>query len=137
MKTAWILLPIFLLGGGSAHALDTYCLMKGGTLHAGTETTRDWYVVNDTVRKPQLPGQKKASIGCSISFHSIGQMYRPIEIVTKPKLGQAKTGHYRLYYRSAKNGNDLVTVRFHRVGRTGALESSVVHYRIQIIDRPL
>jgi hypothetical protein len=134
---AWILVPALLLSVGSAQARDVYCDARSHALPNGTERSLDWYVVNDTVRKPQLPGRTKASSGCSITFSSLGGTTRPIEIIASPKLGEAKTTLNRLDYRSKKNGEDLVTVRFHRVGRTGGLESSIVHYRIHVTDQPL
>ncbi len=137
MKAAWMFLPVLLLGGGAANAAEVYCDMKGGSLPDGAERTRDWYVVNYTGRKPQLPGQTKPFEWCSVTFNSFGGMYRPIELVTEPKLGEAKTTHNRLWYRSKKNGDDLVTIRFHKLGRTGQPESALVHYRIHVTDKPL
>ena len=137
MKGMWILLPALLLGTASAQARDIYCDTKGGSLPAGSECTEDWYVTNYKVRKPQLPGQTTASTSCGISFESIGGMYRPIEVLTRPKLGEIRTSYNRFSYRSAKNGEDLVSIKFHRLGRTGALESSVIHFRIHVVDHPL
>jgi hypothetical protein len=138
MKIAgWILLPALLLGATSAQARDIYCDSKSGSLPNGTERTHDWFVVNSTVRKPQLPGQTKPSTGCYISFVSFGGMYKPPEIIAKPKLGVATTTANRIIYRSAKNGEDLVSVRFHTLGRTGAIQSAIVHYRIHVVDKPL
>jgi hypothetical protein len=134
---AWILVPALLLSVGSAQARDVYCNTRDGTLPNGVERTADWYVVNSTARKPHLPGQTKASPICGITFHSGGGMYRPIELLTKPKLGQAKTTHNRLTYQSARNGEDFVSVRFYQVGRAGGLESAIVHFRIHVTDQPL
>ena len=128
------MVPILLIGGGSAQARDVYCDMRGG---GSPDRVRQWFVVNEKVRKPQLPGRKKPTIGCSVAFQSVGGMYRPIELVTRPKLGEVKIGHNRLYYRSAKNGEDFVSVRLHEVSRTGGLISNVFQYRIQVVDRPL
>jgi hypothetical protein len=138
MKAAWILLPaLLLLSPGIAQARDIYCDVKDGNLPDGAERTADWYVVNSTVRKPHLPGQTKASPICGITFHSGGGMYRPIELLSKPKLGEAKTTYNRLTYESARNGDDLVSVRFYQAGRTGGLESATVHFRIHVVDKPL
>jgi hypothetical protein len=134
MKAASILLAILLLGSTAASARDIYCDLNGG---GSSDRTREWFVVNANVRKPQLPGQTKPFPYCSVVFESVGGMYRPIEIVTPPKLGEAKTGHNRLLYRSVKNGEDFVAIRMHRVGRTGSLESSVFSYRIHVTDKPL
>jgi hypothetical protein len=134
MKPAWILLPLLLLGSTAAGARDIYCDLNGG---GSTDRTREWAVVNANVRKPQLPGQTRATSYCSISYESVGGMYRPIEVVTRPKLGEIKTTHNRLYYRSVRNGEDFVSIRMHRVGRTGGLESSVFSYHIRVTDRPL
>ena len=137
MKAVWILLPAMLVVTCTAQAGDIYCFNKGGTSPAGTELTDDWYVVNSKVRKPQLPGQTKPTVGCRIDFSSVGGMYRPIEVITRPKLGDLKTSHNALFYRSDKNGEDQISVRFHRVGRTGQLESSIIHLRVHVVDKPL
>jgi hypothetical protein len=134
MKAGWILLPALWLGAGAAQARDIYCDMKG---FGSTDRVREWFVVNSSVRKPQLPGQTTPNPSCSISFQSLGGMYRPIEIVTKPKLGEAKTSYNRLYYRSSKSGEDFVSIRQYEVGRTGGTESSVFQYRIHVVDKPL
>jgi hypothetical protein len=134
MKAAWMLLPVLLLGGGVANARDIYCDVNGG---GSPDRTREWFVVNANARKPQLPGQTKPNTYCSITYSSFGGMYRPIEIVTPPKLGDVKTGHNRLFYRSVRNGEDFVAIRMHRVGRTGGLESSIFSYRIHVTDKPL
>jgi hypothetical protein len=138
MKIAgWILLPMLLLGTASARARDIYCDSKGGSLPNGTERTFDWFIVNDKVRTPQLKGATRPSSGCRISFNAVGGMHRPIEVVTRPKLGEITTTYNTLLYRSTKNGEDLVTIRYHRLGRTGGAESAVVHYRIHVVDKPL
>jgi len=134
MKAGWILLPALWLGAGAADARDVYCDMKGG---GSTDRVREWFIVNSSVRKPQLPGQTKPFTFCSVDFSSPGGMYRPIELVTKPKLGEAKTTYNKLLYRSEKNGEDFVSIRMHEVGRTGELKSSVFQYRIHVVDKPL
>ena len=137
VKAGWILLPALLLGGTGAQALEIYCNYNGGSLPYGTERFRDWHVVNYTVRKPQLPGQQKRLEWCSVTYQAFGGIYRSPEIVTMPKLGEAKTTANKLLYRSSKNGEDLVSVRFHYLGRTGQPESALVHYRIHVTDKPL
>jgi hypothetical protein len=138
MKTAGcILLPLLLFSAATAEARDIYCNSQPGRFPAGTDFTREWYVVNSTVRKPQLPGQTKASVGCVLTFGTLSGMRRPIEILVKPMLGEAKTTINSIIYRSAKNGQDFVKVRFHWVGRAGALETSVGSYRIHVVDKPL
>jgi hypothetical protein len=138
MKATWILLPFLLLPVGNVQARDIYChLVGGGVLHNGGEFSRDWYVVNSQVRKPQLPGQTKPTVGCTITYSSLGPMYRPVEILQKPKLGELQTGNSRISYRSSRTGEDVIRVRFHTVGRTGGLESSVITYRIHVVDRPI
>ncbi len=135
MKSAsWILLPALLLGTTVAQARDIYCDMKGG---GSPNRVRDWYVVIDKARTPQLPGSKKPSIGCGVSFSSVGGMYRPLELVTKPTLGEVKTGRNSIHYRSSKSGEDFLSIRLHEVGRTGSLTSGVFQYRIHVVDRPL
>jgi hypothetical protein len=66
-------------------------------------------------------------------------MYRPIEIIQRPKLGQARIiNTYRVFYQSASNGDDALTVRVHWVqASTGKLQSAIVHYNIHVTDQPL
>jgi hypothetical protein len=134
MKGIWILLPALLLGVASAQARDTYCDFKG---YGSPDRVREWFVTNEKVRTPQLPGSSKAPSGCAISMESVGGMYRPLEVVTKPKLGEFRTTHNMVYYRSFKNGEDFIAVRVYEVGRTGTLGSHVLQYRIHVVDRPL
>ena len=134
MKAVWILAATLALSAGSAQARDIYCDMKGC---GSPDRVRDWFVVVDKVRTPQLPGSKKPSIGCSVLFSSVGGMYRPIELITRPKLGEVRTSHNRISYRSSRVGQDLVAIRLHEVGRTGALTSHIIQYRIHVVDRPL
>lgn len=137
MKFILILLPALLLCIGSAQAADVYCDHKGGSLPAGTERTHDWWVVSSTARKTQLPGQTKPTVGCIIYFASFGGMYRAPEIIARPKLGEASALSNGIRYRSAKTGEDMVSVRFYRGSRGGGTESSIVHYRIHVVDHPL
>jgi hypothetical protein len=134
MKAAWVFLPALLLSTAGAQARDIYCDLNGG---GSAARTREWFVVNANARRPQLPGQTKSNPYCGVNYESIGAMYRPIEIVTKPTLGEVKTGHSRLVYRSSKSGEDFLAVRMYRVGRTGGLESAVYSYRIHVVDHPL
>src|SRR5690242_3961182 len=135
MKVTALLLPALLAGSlSAAQARDIYCDVNVG---GSTDKVRQWTVVNSKVRKPQLPGSTKPSIGCSINFNSVGGIYRPIEIVTKPKLGEARTNYNTLFYRSAKNGEDYVAIRMNQVTRNGGTESLIFKYRITVIDRPI
>ena len=134
MKATWILLPALLLGTASAQARDTYCDFKG---YGSPDRVREWFVVNEKVRTPQLPGSTKPPSGCAINMESVGGMYRPLEVVTKPKLGEFRTTYNRVYYRSFRNGEDFIAVRVHEVGRTGTLQSFILQYRIHVVDHPL
>jgi hypothetical protein len=129
MKTAWIVLPAILLAGEPARALDIYCFNKGGSLPSGAEYTHDWIITNEKARKPPS--------GCRIDFDSVGGMYRPIEILARPKSGEFKSTHNAIYYRSTTSGEDQVSVRWHRLDRTGKPESSIVHLRIKVVDGPI
>jgi hypothetical protein len=140
MKIGWILSLLLLLISGSAWSGEIYC--RGShTIHfyPGGEFHKTWDVVNSTVRKVQLPGRTKPTTGCSSDWNSVGGMYRPIEIIQAPKLGQARIVHtYRVFYKSAKNGQDALTIRLHWVDRhTGKLSSAVVHFDIHVTDQPL
>jgi ABC-type phosphate/phosphonate transport system substrate-binding protein len=66
-------------------------------------------------------------------------MYRPIEIIQRPKLGQVRILHtYRVFYQSPRNGDDTFAVRVHWVqATTGKLQSAIVHYNIHVTDQPL
>ena len=140
MKTAWIVLPAILLAGEPARALDVYCFNKGGSLPSGAEYTHDWIITNEKARKPQTWLEKKNNkppSGCRIDFDSVGGMYRPIEILARPKSGEFKSTHNAIYYRSTTSGEDQVSVRWHRLDRTGKPESSIVHLRIKVVDGPI
>jgi hypothetical protein len=92
------------------------------------------------VRKPQTWLQKKQNkppLGCGIDFNSFGEMYRPIEILVRPKNGEFRSSHNAIYYRSTRSGDDRVSVRWHRRDRTGRPTSSIIHLRIKVVDGPL
>jgi hypothetical protein len=139
MRSGWILLPALLLVmPGRAQALETYCDGQGGRVHDGGEYHRTWTVVHPSARRVQLPGQTKPTTWCTSSWASVGGMYRPIEIIKPPKHGKGQiSSTYRVSYLASKLGPDEMSIRIHWVGMTGQLQSAVVHYRINVIDRPL
>jgi hypothetical protein len=139
MKAGGIIMLAALLISGSAWSGEIYCESNHTHPYNGGEFHSKWYVVNSSVRKAQLPGQKKPSTACYVSWSSVGAMYRPIEIIEKPKLGQAAVFRtYTVGYRSAKNGQDSFAYRLHWVdARTGKLSSAVIRVDIQVVDKPL
>jgi hypothetical protein len=138
VRVKWIVLAALLATTEVAWSLETYCDSDSVRLYNGGHFEKKWSVTHATARRVQLPGQKEPTKWCSISFGSVGGMYRPIEIVQPPKVGQAKvTNTYRVLYQSAKPGPDELTIKVHWIGRTGALQEATVHYSIQVVDKPL
>jgi hypothetical protein len=143
MKTAWsllsILVVVLLLGAAGAQAGDVYCRHSGIRVHDGGEFQENWDVVNSAVRRVQRPDQTKPTTGCNISWRSVGAIYRPVEIIQAPRLGSARAvSNYRLFYQSARTGQDRLTARIHWTSpSSGKLQSAIVHYNINVVDRPL
>ena len=134
-----ILLVLLLLGAGEARAADIYCWHDGIRILDGGEYLENWRVVSSSARRPQLPTQTKPTIGCGINWRSIGAMYRLPEIIERPHLGSARVvNNYRIFYQSARTGQDRLTIRMHWTnGSTGNPLSAIVHYNITVTDRPL
>ena len=143
MRTSWSLYSFLvaglLLGAEGAQAMDFYCRHPGIRIYDGGEFEENWEVVNSSARRVQLPGQTKPTTGCNISWHSIGALYRPPEIIEAPRLGSARAvSNYRIFYKSARNGQDRLTARIHwTAGSSGKIMSAIVHYNITVTDRPL
>jgi hypothetical protein len=143
MKTSWslfsILLVGLLLGADCTQAADVYCRHTGIRVYDGGEFQENWEVVNSSARRVQLPAQTKPTTGCSISWRSVGALYRPAEIIEAPRLGSARAvSNYRIFYQSARNGEDRLTTRIHWISASsGKLMSAVVYYDITVTDRPL
>jgi hypothetical protein len=137
--TAWSILAAVALSAGDARALDQYCRADYVRVQDGGEYQVKWDIVNSKARRPQLPGQTRATTGCNNGWRSLGAFYRPLEIIQAPKLGRARvTGNYRLFYESARNGQDAVAIRVHWIqASTGKLQSAVVRYNITVTDHPL
>jgi len=56
-----------------------------------------------------------------------------------PRLGSARiVSNYRIFYQSARSGQDRLTTRMHWTsGSSGKLMSAIVHYNITVTDQPL
>jgi hypothetical protein len=133
-----IVLAVLFMTATRVHAYDIYCRNSGTLIHDGSETREDWYVVNSGVRRVQMPIQTKPTTGCAVNWHSLGAMYRPPEVIAAPKLGKAQiVNNYRIYYQSARNGDDHLAVRIHWFAGGNRLQSAVVHYDIHVVDHPL
>lgn len=143
MKMLWglysILFVSLLVGVDAAQARDFYCRHSGlRTIYDGGEFDENWEVVNSSVRRVQMPGQTKPTSGCRINWHSVGGFYRSPEIIEGPRLGSAQAvSNYRIFYQSARNGQDRVTTRIHWLSSSGKPQSAVVRYNITVTDRPL
>jgi hypothetical protein len=142
MKTSWSIFAIplvLLLAPDRAQAADVYCRHYGIRVHDGGEFQENWNVVNSAARRVQRPGQTKPTTGCSVSWHSVGAMYRPPEIIEAPRLGSARAvSNYRIFYQSARSGQDRLTARIHWTSASsGKLQSAIVHYNITVTDQPL
>jgi hypothetical protein len=138
MQTRWIFAVPLLLSSGNAWSRDSYCSVSHVSARDGGEYRATWRVVNSTVRKVRPP-ETKPTTGCDFSWNSVGGMYRPVEIVQAPKLGQVRIVHtYRVFYTSAKNGQDTMTTRLHWLDKSnGKRSSAIIHYDIQVTDKPL
>ena len=137
MKFYWFLLPATLLMATPSLALETYCQSTGTRVHAGGSHKAQWFVVHPKGRRTQLPGQSKVTTGCSISYSSVGAMYRPIEIINAPKNGKARVSNtYRVSYTPSKLGPDELTIRIHWIDR-GTPATATVRYSIEVVDQPL
>jgi hypothetical protein len=143
MKISWglfsILFIVLLLGADGAQARDVFCRHYGIRVYDGGEFQSNWDVVNSAVPRPLLPGHTKPPTGCSMSWRSVGALYRPIEIIEAPRLGTARlVSNYRIYYQSAHSGQDRMTTRVHWTSASsGKPQSAIVHYNITVMDRPL
>jgi len=123
----------------SAGAMEVYCQSTPTRVHNGGHYESQWTIVHPKARRTQLPGQSKPSTTCSVSYSSVGAMYRPIEIIKAPRNGQARVVHtYSVYYTPAKMGPDELTIKIYWVGQQGGdLRAATVRYSIQVVDRPL
>jgi hypothetical protein len=139
MKAAWIVLPALLLAAGSAQSMEIYCRADHARIHDGGEYQVNWQVVNAHARRPQLPGQTKATTGCNFNWNSLGGFHRPAEILQAPKLGHARVlNNYRIFYESARNGQDAFAIRVHWIQyNSGSLQSAIVRYNVTVTDQPL
>ncbi len=126
---------LFMLLADASEARDFYCRHSGiRNIYDGGEFDENWEVVNSSARRVQLPAQTKPTTGCSISWHSVGAP----EIIEAPRLGSARAvSNYRIFYQSARNGQDRLTARIHWTSASsGKLQSAIVHYNITVTDRP-
>lgn len=131
---------LFMLLADAAQARDFYCRHSGiRNIYDGGEFDENWEVVNSSVRRAQMPGQTNPTTGCHISWRSVGGFYRPPEIIEAPRLGSARAvSNYRIFYQSARNGQDRVITRIHWINASsGKLQSAIVRYNITVTDRPL
>jgi hypothetical protein len=139
MRGLWIVLACLLATSG-AQGMETYCRSSGiSAIQDGGEYHVNWYVVSSGVRHPQLPGQEKPFPGCNFNWRSGGSMYRRPDVIQAPKLGRLQVvNNYRLYYQSARNREDALSIRIHWVqASTGKLQSAVIHYDVHVQGQPL
>jgi hypothetical protein len=136
---AFAVLLVALLAADRAQAADVYCRHGGIRIHDGGEFEENWYVVNSAARHPQRPGETRPTTGCGINWRSVGALYRPPEIIEAPRLGSARVvNNYRIFYQSARSGQDRLTTRIHWKGASsGQPQSAIVHYNITVSDQPL
>jgi len=102
-----------------SQASETYCQGEGGRIYDGGTFTINNTTVIGSARKPQLPGQEKATTGCSYNWNSLGGFYRPIEVIKQPKLGAVSVPRkYLIFYKPTKTGNDEFVVRIQPLLKT-------------------
>lgn len=122
----------------SAAEAQTYCRNDRIRVCDGCDATFNWYVVASTVPRPAVPGRRPASGFCAILFQGLGTLYRPIEIIRRPALGEVRVGRYGVGYRSARTGQDALTFRLHWLHpHTGRPTAGTVTMMVQVRDRPL
>jgi|EndMetStandDraft_8_1072994.scaffolds.fasta_scaffold323423_2 hypothetical protein len=137
MKPAVLLAGTALLISSPATALETYCNSTNVRTHDRGHFEAKWWVVHPSARRTQMPGQTKPTTTCSISYASVGAMYRPIEIIKPPKNGRAEIRNtYVLAYSPTKLGPDEVTIKIYWDKR-GQLAEATVRYLIDVVDKPL
>jgi hypothetical protein len=138
MRGLWIVFAC-MLATNSAHGMDIYCKLDILNVFNAGEYHANWYVVNSGARRPQLPGQVKPYPGCNSNWNSLGAMYRPPEVIQAPKLGRVQMiNNYRVFYQSARSGEDALSIRVHWIEwSSGKLQSAVVRYDIHVKDQPL
>jgi hypothetical protein len=123
----------------SAQGMEVYCRSDGfARMENGVESRLSWFVVNSKARRA-WPGEPRPRPGCGDSRASVGPMYRPPEMIQRPRLGRAAVvSNYRVYYESARAGKDTMTIRLHWLHpTTGKQQSAIVHYDIHVSDRSL
>jgi len=135
----------FLFGGlmaafmATAAEAQTFCRFDPVTLCNGCEVTFNWYVVASTVPRPVPTGEKSAPDFCSMTFEGIGTYTKPIEIIRKPTLGEAKVaGVHHVLYRSKKVGQDTLTFVLHKnSGLNGQPYQTTVTLKVHVLDKPM
>jgi hypothetical protein len=131
MKVSWSLLPPLLLMTAPAGALESYCDSSYVRVRDGGHYEAPWKVVHPKARRG-------GSTTCSLSYSSVGGMYRPIEIIKAPRNGEAHISNtYRIVYKPSKIGPDELVIKIHWIGQTGERSAGTVRYNIQVVDRPL
>ncbi|WP_210247629.1 hypothetical protein [Salinarimonas soli] len=95
--------------------------------------------MKSTVPRPIIPGATRAPDFCRISLVGLGAMHKPIQIVQKPRLGEAApSGRYSIDYRSKVAGTDTLTFVLSWIhASTGREATGTVTMNIQVVDAPL
>jgi hypothetical protein len=138
MKTGWAFVVAALLISSNAWGREIYCDSRGVAIYDGADLHMIWHVVNSKVRTVQIPGQTKPTAWCGAAFNTAGEIYRPIEIIQRPKLGQARVAQrYMVGYTSAKSGHDAMAIRIHWLMSGGKPASAVIHIDVDVTDKPL
>jgi hypothetical protein len=119
-------------------AADIFCSHSDIVLRDNAVDEIKWLVVSSRDRvQPQKPWRKKPKRGCSKSWHSVGEFYRPIEVVSGPRLGQLKIKprSYLTYTSSSLGEDDFVLQLFWRSHFSGEPMSARIRYKVQVVSR--
>jgi hypothetical protein len=128
----------FVVMGIQTASAQTFC--RADRIHVcdGCSSSHNWVVVKSTVPRPQIPGGNTPPNFCRLVFGGLGAMYKPIQIVQKPSLGEAAPSRrHGVDYRSKIAGTDVVTFVLSWIHpTTGRPASGTVTMNIRVVDAP-
>ena len=118
-------------------AAANYCWHPYSTVQNGGVTTIEWKMTSSSTRRV-IPPNEKVLEWCAADWSALGAHYQPVEIVTKPRLNEARvTNYYRLHYHPKKAGTDELVVKIHWLSRTNDKWTGTIIYKITVVDGEL
>lgn len=101
-----------------------------------TEIT--WVVVS-SVERTIVPRswRKNPNKGCAKSWHSLGRFYRPVEVISGPRLGKLriKPRSYLSYESSVLGDDEFVLKMYWTSHFSGKPMSTEVRYKVKVVGR--